>query len=124
MKMRIVYKFNALNSNPGAVSTHYQVLSPNSRKLIDRAICMSGAAFLFYSYLDKNNQTERMFAFAEQLNASVMDFEELTKFLQTVEAEAIVEFTSQKSVDRTLVFDWAPVIESTRLSQTFDPSTY
>lgn len=84
---------------------------------------MSGAAFLFYSYLDTNNQTERMFALAEQLNASVMDFEELTEFLQTVKAKAIVEFTSQKSVDRTLVLDWAPVIESTRVPQMFDPNT-
>lgn len=97
--------------DPGAVST--QVLSPNSRELIDRAICMSGSALLFYSYLDANDQRERMFAFAGQLNASVTDFEGLTKFLQTVNAETIAEFTSQKSVDRLLVFDWAPVIEST-----------
>lgn len=77
---------------------------------------MSGSVFLFYSYLDTNDQKERMFTFAKQLNATVMDFEELKGFLQTVNAEKIVEFTSQRSIDRTLAFDWAPVIESMRKS--------
>lgn len=95
----------------GAVSTHYHVLFHKSRKLICGAICLSGSAFLFYSYLDENNQLQKMFDFAHKFNASIQHKRDLVRFLQQVPADAIVNLTSQTTFDRTLTFDWAPVIE-------------
>lgn len=95
----------------GAVSTHYHVLSPISRQFIRRAICISGTAFLFYSYLDSDNHLNRMYKFANQINATINDLDELKRFLQTVDASKIIEFTSQTTFDDTLTFFWAPVIE-------------
>lgn len=53
-----------------------------------------------------------MYDFADKANASVRNFKELTAFLELVSAETIVNLTSQTSFDRTLIFDYAPVIES------------
>lgn len=53
-----------------------------------------------------------MYDFADKAKASVRNFQELTAFLETVPAETIVNLTSQTSFDRTLLFDYAPVIES------------
>lgn len=53
-----------------------------------------------------------MYEFAGKANATVNNSKELIAFLQQVPVEIIVNLTSQTSFDRTLIFDWAPIIES------------
>ncbi|XP_031622635.1 venom carboxylesterase-6-like isoform X2 [Contarinia nasturtii] len=100
-----------MGQSAGAVSAHYHVLFHQSRKLIRSAICLSGSAFLFYSYLDESSQLQKMFDFAHKFNTSIHHKRDLVHFLEHVPADAIVNLTSQTTFDRTLTFDWAPVIE-------------
>lgn len=96
----------------GAVSVHYHVLIPQSRKLISGAICLSGTAFLRYAYLDEKSHYKKMLAFARKENKSIEHMNELIEFLKQVPAQKFVDETSQKSFGMTLIFDWAPVLES------------
>lgn len=98
--------------NIGAVSVHLHVLLPQSRNLINGAICLSGSGFLRYAYLDERNHSKKMLAFAQKTNSTIRNLHELIDFLKLVPTSAIVNSTSQLSVDRTLIFDWAPVLES------------
>lgn len=72
---------------------------------------MSGSAFLRYAYLDEKSHLEKMFTFAQKINASIDTVNELVEFLKQVPAQTIANETSQASYDLTLIFDWAPVIE-------------
>lgn len=72
---------------------------------------MSGSAFLYYSYLDKNNHLDRMYEFARGQNSTANNVDDLIEFLKNVPAESIVENLSQREFNRTLQFDFAPVIE-------------
>lgn len=96
----------------GAASVHYHVLFQQSRKLISGAICLSGSAFLRYSYLDEKSHLKKMYNFAQKSNSSIKHMHELVDFLENVPSQQIVESLSQASYDRTLIFDWAPIIES------------
>lgn len=96
----------------GGVSTHYQTLSAESRKLLRRAICMSGTAFNYYALSNKNDHLDEMFHFAMETNNTAKNYDELVDFLKTVSSDDIIEFTSQREYERTLVAKWAPVIES------------
>lgn len=86
------------------------MLSFESRKYLNRAACMSGSAFLYYSYLDKNH-LDRMYEFARSQNSTANNVDDLIKFLKNAPAESIVENLSQREFKRTLQFDFAPVIE-------------
>lgn len=112
MEIFQLINFINLDWNKGAVSAHYHILIPQSRQLIRRAICLSGTAFLRYSYLDTNTHLDKMYEFADNANASVQNFNELKRSLKQVPADTIVRLLSQTSFDRTLTFDWAPMIES------------
>lgn len=94
------------------MSVHLHVLLPQSRNLINAAICLSGSGFLRYTYLDERNHFKKMLAFAQKTNDTINHLHELIDFLKQVPTSAIVNHTSQVSVDRTLIFDWAPVLES------------
>lgn len=96
----------------GAVSVHLHVLLPQSRNLIRGAICLSGSAFLRYTYLDERNHFKKMLAFAQKTNNTISHLHELIDFLKQVPAPAIVNGVSQMLVNRTLILDWAPVLES------------
>lgn len=108
----LCFSFAILIRNTGAVSTHYHVLFHQSRKLIRGAICLSGSAFLRYAYLDEKSHTKKMYDFARKTNASIQNMEQLIDFLEHVPSQQIVDLLSQQTFDRTLIFDWAPVIES------------
>lgn len=73
---------------------------------------MSGTAFLRYAYLDEKSHWKKMLEFGQKFNKSIQHTHELVNFLEHVSVHDIVNLTSQTSFDKTLVFDWAPVIES------------
>lgn len=110
-----IFTHRTLTWLTGAVSTHYHLLFHQSRRFIRGIICLSGSAFLRYSYLDEKSHLKKMYDFAQKINGSVEHIHELIEFLEHVPAETIVNYTSQASFDRTLIFDWAPVIESNGL---------
>lgn len=94
------------------MSVHLHVLLPQSRNLVRGAICLSGSAFQRYTYLDERNHLKKMFAFAQKTNKTISHVHKLIDFLKQVPVSAIVNGVSQISLDRTLIFDWGPVLES------------
>lgn len=53
-----------------------------------------------------------MYNFAKKSNSSIQHMHELVDFLENVPTQQIVDSLSQATFDRTLIFDWAPIIES------------
>lgn len=60
-----------------------------------------------------------MLEFARNFNTSIQHMHELVNFLEHVSTHDIVNLTSQTTFDRTLIFDWAPVIESKSQENTY-----
>lgn len=105
-------RLTVMGHSVGAASAHYHILFDQSQKMIRGAICLSGSAFVYYSYSDENSHLTRMFEFAHKFNASIKNVNELVDFLEHIPAADIVNLTSQTVFGRTLTFDWTPVIES------------
>lgn len=97
----------------GGISTHFQVLSNESRKYINNAIVMSGTADSIWSLSEVNDHTALAYRIAADAGEPKSSVEELIEFFKRIPAEQI-KYTAmyEGTYYRTMNFKFAPVVES------------
>lgn len=93
---------------------HLHMLNDNSRGYFQQAICQSGTSLNYFAISDYKNHLGRMFEFAKNVTGkAISNVNDLVKFLQEVPIDKIIEYAHTKlgPYGRTLVSDWAPLIE-------------
>lgn len=76
----------------GAISTHFQVLSNESRKYFQNAIITSGTAENYWAFSEQSNHLKFAHQMAIDLNAPQDSFENLVEFLKTVSVDKLVGY--------------------------------
>lgn len=106
-------RITIFGDSAGGISTHYQVLSSESRKYIHNAIVMSGTADSIWSLSDENNHTALAHKIAAESGEPKSSIEELIEFFKTIPAEKI-KYTGmhESTYYRTMNVKFSPVIES------------
>ncbi|KAJ6641686.1 Thimet oligopeptidase [Pseudolycoriella hygida] len=108
----------------GAGCTHYHVLSSETNSLFQRAIHMSGSAISYWARYVPGSHKEQMFAMANSTGTSLRSDEDLTTFLQNVDAEYFLKnFETTIAVGavprKELELLWGPVIEGKTANNQF-----
>lgn len=102
-----------LNYGLGGSSTHFHVLSAESRPYINNAISMSGSAFVPWAFSWYNDHVSNAYKIAEDLGQPKDSIDDLIEFLQSISAEKLIKYGSaMPGFVRTLRFPYAPVKES------------
>lgn len=100
-----------LFSSVGGASTHFHILSAESRKYFRNAILMSGAADNYWATSDKNDHLELAHRIAEELGESKKAVDELVEVLKRAPAVKITEHSAVDISKSLLEFSFTPVIE-------------
>lgn len=106
-------RITIFGDSAGGISTHFQVLSSESRKYFNNAIVMSGTADSIWSLSELNDHTPVAYRIAVDSGEPKSSKEELIEFFKTISAEKI-KYTAmyEGTYYRTINFKFSPVIES------------
>lgn len=96
----------------GGASTHFHMLSSESRKYFHNAIPMSGSIENPWAMSKQNDHVAAMFDVAEKLGEPKKTFEELLNFLKTASVDTIRKGFPSMELAHTIELFWTPVIES------------
>lgn len=104
-----------MNVVSGGASTHFQVLSSESRKYFHNAIALSGTAFTPWALSDEKNHIALANSIAEDLGKPTNSLDALTHFLTTTPGKTLAPSVFLTASAKTHKFKFAPVIESVQL---------
>lgn len=96
----------------GGASTHFHMLSEESRKYFRNAIPMSGSVENMWALYEKSDHLKLAYKIAENYGEPKHTFDELVEFLKSVPASKISKNASSSISMRTGKLEIAPVIES------------
>lgn len=93
-------RFTVFGDSAGGASTHFQVLSNESRKYINNVIVMSGNADAIWSTYEENNHVSFAYEFAKSLGKPKNSTEELIEFFKTINSNHIRNTSMLNSTTR------------------------
>lgn len=97
----------------GGASTHFQVLSNESRKYFRNAIVMSGTAENIWGISNEQNHIDLAHIMAKKIDEPNYSFDELVELLKTAPARDIVNSATYfEMFFGTIRLKFTPVIES------------
>lgn len=96
----------------GGTAAHLHALSPVSSKLFKRGIALSGSAFNFFVYYEKNNHLDLLRETFKTELAGKTNGKDILEFMKTAPAELIVKKTPVGDVNGLIKLNWGVVVES------------
>lgn len=98
----------------GGASTHFHILSPESRKYFNRAILMSGSALNFWALSAVDNHVYSAFNMANIWQQPQSNLTNLVEWLKIFPAQKFLEFSRPNFGDAGIhEFPFVPIIERT-----------
>lgn len=95
----------------GGASTHFHIMSAESRKYYKNAIPMSGTVENYWAMSEHNDHVELAYQIAENLGQPKKNIEELINFLKSLPAEKFNEFSQITARGILFEIPFTPVIE-------------
>jgi len=109
-----------VGESAGGASTHFHLISSESRKYFRAAAPMSGTTFNYWAFSKQNDHTDYAYKMAAELGQPKQSYNELVEFLKTVPADKIYQHGNVIDLlKRTARGVFAPVIEKRDAIQPF-----
>lgn len=106
-------RITLFGQSAGSVSTHFHVLSSESRKYFRNVICLSGSTDDFWAFNDNEDHWNVAKTIVKDFNAPQYSFIGIVEFIKSLPAEKINDYTDLMSFfGKTLKTVFGPVIES------------
>lgn len=107
-------KITLMGHSAGGSSVSLHRLNPKSRSYFKRAYIMSGSIFPYYALSETNNKTDLILELAKNQSIDIENSEQLIDYLQTVDANYLLNQTSTLNMANNIFTHsepWQPCIE-------------
>lgn len=97
----------------GGASTHFHILSPESRKYFRNALAMSGAIYDYFAMSEENSHVNAAYEIAKEMGQPQSTLEQLITFLKNATVDDLTKYSTCNPFYGLAFCEFLPVIEST-----------
>lgn len=97
----------------GGASTHFHILSSESRKYFRNALAMSGAIYDYFALSEENSHVNAANEIAKEMGQPQFTSEQLIKFLKSANVNDLTKYSTCNPLNALIFCEFLPVIEST-----------